>query len=305
MGGMTVDAHVEPRLQMAAPGTPYHRLARTPLHRWWRPLVGTLLIAGFFVFLQFVPFFIFLIAGPSLLGNPAALTALLLFAIAVMLPITLLVTRWVQRRPASTLSSVEGRLRRRWLMRCAGAAVLYLIPLSAVMLAMPAQFSGTGEELTWVGWQRFAGPALIVLLLVPLQAAAEEYMFRGWLLQGIGAYLRKPWPAVVGSSVLFSLTHGGSTWAFVYYALFGAVLAVLTVRTGGLEAGIALHVVNNTVLFLVVAATFGLDLSSLLTARAAVPWQFPLLMAIPLATYGALVWWLAKRFPVTAVSAAP
>ncbi|MGH8929339.1 MAG: lysostaphin resistance A-like protein [Egibacteraceae bacterium] len=289
-------------LQTAAPSTPYHRLARTPLHRWWRPLVGTVVIAGFSLFLQIAPF---LFAGQLLLENPTALTAVGLLAIAGALPATLLVTRWVQWRPASTLSSVQGRLRRRWLTWCAGAAVLYLIPLSAVMFAMPAEFSGAGEELTWVGWQRFAVPALIVLLLAPLQATAEEYVFRGWLLQGIGTYLRSPWPAVAGSSVLFALLHGGSAWAFVYYALFGAVLAALTVRTGGLEAGIALHVVNNTVLFLAVAATTGLDLSGVLTARAAVPWQFPLLMAVPLSTYGALVWWLAKRLPVTAVSGAP
>ena len=33
-------------LTSAPPGTPYHRLGRNASHRWWRPLVGTLLIAG-------------------------------------------------------------------------------------------------------------------------------------------------------------------------------------------------------------------------------------------------------------------
>ena len=31
-----------PWIVRAAPGTPFHRLARTPVHRWWRPLAGTL-----------------------------------------------------------------------------------------------------------------------------------------------------------------------------------------------------------------------------------------------------------------------
>ncbi|HET6988091.1 MAG TPA: hypothetical protein VFI00_15810, partial [Kribbella sp.] len=37
-------AYREPRIIPAPPGTPFHRLARTPKNAWWRPIVGTLFL---------------------------------------------------------------------------------------------------------------------------------------------------------------------------------------------------------------------------------------------------------------------
>ena len=97
----------------------------------------------------------------------------------------------------------------------------------------------------------------MALLLVPLQAAAEEYVFRGWLLQAVGAYLRTPWVAIAFQAVLFAAAHGwGTRLGLPGPGRHGRALGWLTVRTGGLEAAIALHVVNNLVAF-TVAAAFG------------------------------------------------
>ena len=43
---------------------------------------------------------------------------------------------------------------------------------------------------------------LVVLFLTPLQAAAEEYAFRGYLLQAFGGLFRSPYLAVAASSLL-------------------------------------------------------------------------------------------------------
>src|SRR3954447_13477637 len=45
-------AYREPRIIPAPPGTPFHRLARTPKYTWWRPIVGTLLLGAFVLFLH-------------------------------------------------------------------------------------------------------------------------------------------------------------------------------------------------------------------------------------------------------------
>jgi membrane protease YdiL (CAAX protease family) len=47
----------------------------------------------------------------------------------------------------------------------------------------------------------------VTLLLVPFQAAAEEYLFRGWLLQAFGAFMRTPWPGILIGAAAFTALH--------------------------------------------------------------------------------------------------
>jgi uncharacterized protein len=86
----------------------------------------------------------------------------------------------------------------------------------------------------------------VVLLTTPLQAAGEEFLFRGLLLQSLGAL---GWPALVCAvldGVLFAVAHlQFAAPLFLDRALLGTVLAFLAVRTGGLESGIAIHAVYN------------------------------------------------------------
>lgn len=213
----------------------------------------------------------------------------------MLLPAVLLAARLAQRRPAGTLSSVSGRLRWRWQLVCAGVAV----PAVAVALGLTLLLSLGAEPLpgegqgSWVGWSVFL-PALAALaLLVPLQAAAEEYLFRGWLVQAFGAYLRTPWPGIAVSAALFSAAHGyGQVWGALDLVVFGLVMGWLTVRTGGLEAAIGLHAVNNLVGFVAAAAVGQLDLE---TTAADAPWQLLAADLVALPAYAAVLLLLARR----------
>jgi hypothetical protein len=91
---------------------------------------------------------------------------------------------------------------------------------------------------------------VVVLLLVPVQAAAEEYIFRGYLMQSIGRWLRHPAFAILLPVPLFVLGHGYDLLGQIGVGLFAVAAGWLTWRTGGLEAAIALHVVNNLSAFL-------------------------------------------------------
>ncbi|MEN3615817.1 CPBP family glutamic-type intramembrane protease [Plantactinospora sp. ZYX-F-223] len=297
-----------------APGTPYHRLARTERHRWWRPPLGTLLILGgtllVLCLLTGVGTAIATLAGrptgPDGLPTLGTLgdLALLLAAIAAALPFVLLAARWVQARPAGTVSSVLGRLRWRWLGRCAllaVPAVLLLLAGSFGLLALTGGLDdGEAVDTGWPGWAGFLGALVVLLLLVPLQAAAEEYVCRGWLLQGVGAFLRTPWPAIALQGVLFALAHGwGTGWGFADLAFVGGVLGWLTIRTGGLEAAVALHVVNNLISF-VGAAALG-QLASEETAADG-PWEMFAVSLLVHAGYAVVVLWLARRHRLPTVS---
>ncbi|WP_405141582.1 CPBP family intramembrane metalloprotease [Sphaerisporangium sp. NBC_01403] len=264
------------------PGTRYDHLARTPLHRWWRPIVGTAGIAGAFVGVGLFVIFLGMIVagllgipvvmrGDRLFGNSVFELAVLLLSIAAVLPFVFATAWLVQRRPPGTLSSVLGRLRWGWLLTCLGVAFVALLLGQA---AMVATYAVTGEKLGnlfgWVGWQRFLPGLVVILLLVPFQAAAEEYIFRGWVLQAFGAYFTTPWPGILLGAAAFTSLHAYTDWGIIDVFSFGALMGWLAVRTGGLEAPIGLHVINNVVSFLPAAASG--DLGDALK-QGAVPWQ--------------------------------
>ncbi|MFC9844004.1 CPBP family intramembrane glutamic endopeptidase [Streptomyces sp. NPDC060223] len=291
---------------------PYHRMARVSArHRWWRPVLGT----------GFVAVACMLVGGllygiGSALGaawgypeapdgtvefGPVTGTALDLLTIASALPVVLLAVRWIGRRPAGTVSSVTGRLRWRWLGLCVLATLPVLSVTTGVLLLLPTDDAPPAH---WAGWEVF-GPALAMLIvLVPLQSAAEEYVFRGWLTQAVGGFLRSPWWALVPQALLFAAAHGwGTPWGFADLAVFALVAGWLTVRTGGLEAAIGLHAVNNLLAFGVSAALVdGLKTDD---TAADAPWQLVAVDLAGIALYAAAVLWLARRRTPTRAVPAP
>ncbi|OAH16437.1 CPBP family intramembrane glutamic endopeptidase [Streptomyces jeddahensis] len=308
---------------IAAPaGTPYHRLARTELHRWWRPLVATLVALVSWFLLQ-LNAGIGLGVAAGLTGVEPARTSGLLFAdplwdnaavliaLALLIPGVLLAARLVQRRPAGSLSSVIGRLRWRWLAVCMAAsavAVVLLFNLIAVFTAVAGDVPWNAmfalPSSGWADWPTFLTAAVVLVALVPFQAAAEEYVFRGWIPQAFGCYLRTPWVGIIVAGALFALAHGlGTPWGFAELFLFSFVLGVLVLRTGGLEAAIALHVANNLFFFLF-AATFVGGLSDSGSAAGS-PWPVLAAGAIMWPLYGWVILRLATRFRIARTAPEP
>ncbi|MFJ4080313.1 lysostaphin resistance A-like protein [Streptomyces iakyrus] len=283
-------------------GHPYHRLDRTTgRHRWWRPLTGTVLLAFAYVVILLVLLALSYGLGTALgapelpdggadLG-PLGNTAMDLVSIAIALPLVLLATLWPARRPVGTVTSVTGRLRTGWLGRCLLAGLLPILLLTVTAFLLPDDSGDTGA---WVGWRSFLTALAVLAVLVPLQAAAEEYVFRGWLLQAAGAFVRSPWFAVIPQAVLFAAAHGwGTRWGFLGLLVNGLVAGLLTIRTGGLEAAIALHVLNNLLAFGASAAVVD-GLSSDETAADA-PWSLALTAIVTDLLYAAIVLWFARR----------
>jgi membrane protease YdiL (CAAX protease family) len=208
--------------------------------------------------------------------------------------------RIVHRMRPRWLSSVVPGLRWRWLGLCAGLAlgILLVQALAAVIFSNDSTAadaaSSTRSQVTL---------AFVVLLTTPLQAAGEEYFFRGYVNQAIGAYFRSPLPPMVLSSVLFALAHGTQNAPlFVDRLSFGLVAAFVVWRTGGLEAGIAWHVVNNLVVLLYAVATHTMS-STLLISQ--VSWGAAVLDVAVLVVFAAAVIKLAQRRQLQRLTTAP
>lgn len=101
--------------------------------------------------------------------------------------------------------------------------------------------------------QKFYPLLIIALLLIPLQASAEELYFRGNLFQGIGLLFRSRIVALVLTSAAFGLMHFGNPEvkefgfgiSMAYYIGFGLLMGILVLLDGGLEMPLAIHAVNN------------------------------------------------------------
>ncbi|MFF3438382.1 CPBP family intramembrane glutamic endopeptidase [Streptosporangium sp. NPDC002721] len=301
----------DPWLVPAPPGSRYDRLARNRLHAWWRPVLGTvaglagLMLAGLVVILGGATVGVVVGAemnesGGQIFTDPVVDLGINLLSIAVVLPIVYGVVAWIQRRPPGTLSSVMGRLRWRWMAWCAAVAIAAVaLGQAAVALTYVVSGKDLGDMFGWVGWERFLPALVITLLLVPFQAAAEEYVFRGWLLQAFGAFLSNPWPGILLSAVGFTAVHAYIDWGIVDVFAFGALMGWLAVRTGGLEAAIALHVVNNVLAFGVSGADGTLSEA---LKQGSVPWQTLAGTVVQLGLYAIVVLVLARRRRIETVS---
>ena len=288
---------------------PYHLVLRAGRRGWWVPVVGLLsFVVGMVLVIPLllqIPLITYLgLTGTDVLGdlettldleNPTPLgLAYLNLVLAGAIPLTWLLVRTLHRVRPRWLASVGPRIRWKYLVVCVGLSLLSLLATVLVSAVLPAQETGaeiSGELNDFTRTTRDF--VLVVLFLTPLQAAGEEYAFRGYLTQAFGGLFKSRIAAVVIPSVLFALAHGGqSAPIFFDRFAFGLVAGTLVILTGGLEAGIAMHVLNNWLAF-GAALAFG-DMASSLNPTGGTWWSIPVTLTQSL-TYLALALWVARR----------
>lgn len=101
------------------------------------------------------------------------------------------------------------------------------------------------------GFAFSAGPGTLSLAAVAfaailIQTFSEEFIFRGYLTQGLLLLLKKPWPTAIVSGLLFGSLHiaNGIPQA-LNASVFGIVCALIAIRTGGIALSFGLHLANN------------------------------------------------------------
>lgn len=281
----------------------YTQLLRGPRFRWWKPLVTLLLAVAMYIplaLLSFVPLVVMgLVTGASDLGlsaldvNDLSPTAFVVvnLSLIVLIPVAGLSIWIVHGIRPGYVSSVAGGIRWRWLARC----TLIVLPIWLAYLALSLVIAPTASSRPddWLAL------LVIVLVMTPFQAAGEEYLFRGWLMQNIGAWFARP---VVGlvvsvavSTLAFAAAHGSfDPWIFGSIGCLAVAAGVAAYKTGGLEAGIAMHAVNNLLAFGIVL-TFGGWEEAFVGADTS---GTPAILVLALLVHGvalALILWQAKR----------
>jgi len=101
---------------------------------------------------------------------------------------------------------------------------------------------------------------IISFIFIPFQAAFEEVLFRGYLMQGLSAMTRNRWFPLLMTSVLFGLMHAfnpevkefGFFTMMPQYVVFGLIFGIVTILDDGVEAAIGAHAANNIFLCIMV-----------------------------------------------------
>ncbi len=230
---------------------------------WWRSLLGALVGVSMFLLLTGVisQALVTLFWAPTAattsytsyygeafaFQRPVGMLATNL-GIAVLIPISWALMLGVHQMRPRWLSSVRPGIRWRYLLGC---LVIAVVSLNGVML-----LSTLDEPLRFAPQAGFWGFLVVIVLTSPLQAVAEEVFFRGYLMQALGSLVAQPWFGVVVSAVVFALLHGvQNVPLFASRLAFGLLAGLLVWRTGGLEAGIAAHIVNNVFAYTIAGLT--------------------------------------------------
>ncbi|MBP5749546.1 MAG: CPBP family intramembrane metalloprotease [Firmicutes bacterium] len=163
-------------------------------------------------------------------------------SLAIVIPILALVTLIVRDRPFSSYSSARGG----WDWGVFGKMML----LALIVCGVP--------NVIWILLDH--GPLdnhftvftfLLLTVMGPLQCIAEEYLFRGLIMQTFGGWFRIPVIAVIGQALIFMSMHPYNLTGRLTILATGCMMGLMAWITRGIEASSAIHIVNNMVAFYV------------------------------------------------------
>lgn len=285
-GPVASHPHPEPR--------EYPQTLRTWGYAVWRPIVGLVVVLVGVLVVAPLALLPMLAVGTWIEGDGPFLEAFeeaatlqrvtpsgmlyLNLSLASAILFTWLVMRWVHKMRFRWLVSVLPGVRWRFLWACFGLAFVAILVQLVVGMLLPEDTSGVEGSVNEITGTMIA-LGVVILVSTPLQAMGEEFAFRGYAMQAFGSLVRSPRVgaliAIVLTSVLFALAHGvQNAPLFLDRFVFGLMAGFVVWRTGGLEAGIAMHVVNNLVAFgFALAFT---DIDSSLNVTEVSWWQLPI-----------------------------
>lgn len=239
-----------------APGVEYHQALSGPTRRIARGVLAiALLVAGM------VASSLLLFAGATWLDgivrpgatsdeplNSPLITGAGALAVALLIPWSMVIQRRLYGVDARSMHSVLGRFR----FDLFGRALVVIVPLFAIALSI-REFAAPADSMVWARNDLIA-MFLMTILLVPFQAAGEEYGFRGLILRVAGSWVHGRTPSlilgIVVSSLAFAVLHGSPDpgWNLFFLAIAVAT-GLVTWRTGGLEIAVLIHAAFNVFYF--------------------------------------------------------
>ena len=238
----------------------YLEVAHQGRNEWWRYLISFPAILGIWFIVGSIPVVLLMtyvatdgdpatgFSGTGFTGIPVIVE--FIFTMSSFIPFligTLLAVRFIHARPLKTLVTGEEQIRWGRIFAAAGVWLLIAAMLSTIeSLLYPGRYVLTFQPLTWVIF------AILALLLIPLQTSAEEFFFRGYLLQWMGLRLKNWWLLAFLNGLLFFLPHAAnpematnSVLIGLGYFVMGFFLTLISLRDNSIELALGMHAGNN------------------------------------------------------------
>lgn len=222
-------------------------------YKWFKPLIFAAVMGV--IYLAFMILLLFTLLGESDSGHLTyadldftnlKMTCYILGTTAAGLPAVFIATKIVKDRPFSSYTSARGGWNNKvFLVGLLAATVTCLLPRLYLL------FKSTGfkpeNKVT-------ALTLLIIVGLGSMQCIAEEYMFRGVLMQTIGSWIKMPVVAVFLQAAVFVVAHLYDVYGSLSILISGIGFGAAAWITRGIEASAALHIMNNVPVFYLIGA---------------------------------------------------
>ena len=77
-----------------------------------------------------------------------------------------------------------------------------------VLVGYLIDYISAPKDFVWqFNLEKFVPSFFISIILIPVQASCEEFIFRGYLAQGFASWTKSRWCALIFPSILFALMH--------------------------------------------------------------------------------------------------
>lgn len=272
-------------------------------HNFWRYLLGVAIIVLAVIIGQ-IPLAIamFMKGGMDIFGMEEAEMLqvldsnlnlfLLLLTFAVGLFAIFFVAKFIHYQPIKTLTTTRKKMDWGRFFFGFGLIAIFSIAVTAV-----DYFSNPEDYLVNFQPAPFFIMLLIAVVMIPLQTSFEEYLFRGYLMQGIGVLVKNRWFPLVLTSVIFGGLHFFNPEVtkmgniiMIYYIGTGFLLGIMTLMDEGMELALGFHAGNNLLTAVLVTADWtAFQTNSLLKdisdPTAGVDVLVPVLLVYPLFLY--------------------
>ena len=170
-------------------------------------------------------------------------SVLSLGAVAIIIPALWLASAIVRDRPFSSYSSARGGWSSKVFWKAFPVAFVCIsIPILVDELVYKHNIDNFQMKYTLASFA-------VVTILGPLQCIAEEYAFRGLLMQTFGSWFRVPVIAVILQAAVFAAMHPYNMIGKIGILVSGLVFALSAWIGRGIEVSSALHIANNMTLF--------------------------------------------------------
>ncbi len=239
-------------------------------HDWWRYLLGAFVI---FIASQLGTIPLVVAVMVKMMGSGQDITALnestimtvldsnltlflMLLSFAVGLVAVFFIIKYLHGQSFTALTTARKKID--WKRFFFGFGLIFI---TTIVLISIDYYQNPESYIVQFNLVPFLILLVIAVIMIPLQTSFEEYLFRGYLMQGIGVIFKNKWFPLLVTSFIFGGLHFFNPEVakmgniiMIYYIGTGLFLGIITLMDDGMELALGFHAGNNLITALLVTA---------------------------------------------------